>query len=554
MPGRMPWRTPVAAVLALAALLVHAQDTLVRASVDRDTVRENESFTYSIVAEGSVRDDPDTSAIQQQFDVLSRSSRTRIEIVNGQRRQVVEWDLELFPTGAGNFVLPPSYVAGAASNAVEVEVLPAPVSDEDLPDVFIEVGAEPPTPYVQAQVLYTLRLFVGVNTGRATLTAPRVSGGEAIVERLGEDRQYQTTRAGRSFSVRERRYAIFPQQTGPLTVGPATFEAMVVPTRGFSRVQRLRSDSLELDVRPAVAPPPEYPDAVWLPARALTLTQDWVDEQGRFSLGVPRTRVLTVEADGVLETQLPELVLATAPGIRQYPDQPDLDRRTSEQGLQGRRIERYAVIAQNTGEIEIPGQELAWWNVDEARWDVARIEPSVVTVLPGIEPVFNDPAPGVPEAVEGAPPAPPATDYWRVASVMLALAWLATLLLWLRSRSADPAAGAQPARSPRRARNRQLLRKLRAACEENDAAAAHGLLLQWAELRFSESPPQTLGVLAARLPSAVAAEIAVLEASVYGAGAEEWNGEGLAAALKGVDTVAREHSKDRSDPLLPLYR
>ncbi len=554
MPGRMPWRTPVAAVLALAALLAHAQDTLVRASVDRDTVRENESFTYSIVAEGNVRDDPDTSAIQQQFDVLSRSSRTRIEIVNGQRRQVVEWDLELFPTGAGNFVLPPSYVAGAASNAVEVEVLPAPLTDEDLPDVFIEVGAEPPTPYVQAQVLYTLRLFVGVNTGRATLTAPRVSGGEAIVERLGEDRQYQTTRAGRSFSVRERRYAIFPQQTGPLTVGPATFEAMVVPTRGFSRVQRLRSDSLELDVRPAVAPPPEYPEAVWLPARALTLTQDWVDEQGRFSLGVPRTRVLTVEADGVLETQLPELVLATAPGIRQYPDQPDLDRRTSEQGLQGRRIERYAVIAQSTGEIEIPGQELAWWNVNEARWDVARIEPSVVTVLPGIEPVFNDPAPGVPEAVEGAPPAPPVTDYWRVVSVMLALAWLATLLLWLRSRSADPAAGAQPARSPRRARNRQLLRKLRAACEENDAAAAHGLLLQWAELRFPESPPQTLGVLAERLPSAVAAEIAVLEASVYGAGAEEWNGEGLAAALKGVDTVAREHSKDKSDPLLPLYR
>ncbi len=554
MPGRTLRRALLSGVLAPVMLAALAQDPLVQASVDRATVRENESFTYSIVAEGSVRDDPDTSAIEQQFDVLSRSSRTRIEIVNGQRRQVVEWDLELFPTGAGSFVLPPSYVAGAASNAVEVEILPAPESDGELPDVFIEVDAEPSTPYVQAQVLYTLRLFVGVNTGRATLTAPRVSGGEAIVERLGEDRQYQTTRAGRSFSVRERRYAIFPQQTGALTVGPATFEAMVVPTRGFSRVQRLRSDSLELDVRPAVAPPPEFPDAVWLPARALTLSQDWVDEQGRFSLGVPRTRMLTVEADGVLETQLPELVLATAPGIRQYPDQPDLDRRTSERGLQGRRVERYAVIAQNTGEIEIPGQELAWWNVDEARWDVARIEPSVVTVLPGIEPVFDDPAPDVPATVEGAPPAPPATNYWRLVSGMLATAWLATLVLWLRSRSADPAAGVQPARSPRRAKNRQLLRKLRAACEENDAAAAHGLLLQWAELRFPESPPQSLGVLADRLPPAVAAEIAVLEASVYGAGAEQWDGKGLAAALKRVDAVARANPKDKADPLLPLYR
>ena len=554
MPGRMLCRALITGLLASAMLTAHAQDTLVRASVDRATVRENESFTYSIVAEGSVRDDPDTSAIEQQFDVLSRSSRTRIEIVNTQRRQVVEWDFELFPTGAGNFVLPPSYVAGAASNTVEVEILPAPVSDEELPDVFMEVDAEPSTPYVQAQVLYTLRLFVGVNTGRATLTAPRVSGGEAIVERLGEDRQYQTTRAGRSFSVRERRYAIFPQQTGTLSVGPATFEAMVVPTRGFSRVQRLRSDSLEIDVRPAVAPPPELPDAVWLPARALTLTQDWVDEQGRFSLGVPRTRLLTVEANGVLETQIPELVLATAAGIRQYPDQPELDRRTSEQGVQGRRVERYAVIAQNTGEIEIPGQELAWWNVDEARWDVARIEPTVVAVLPGIEPVFDEPVPNAPEAAQDAQPAPPATNYWTLVSAVLAAAWLVTLVAWLRTRSADRAAGVQPARAPRRSKNRQLLRKLRAACEENDAAAAHGLLLQWAELRFPESPPQSLGVLAGRLPPAIAAEIAVLEACVYGTGAEDFNGKGLAAALKGVDAVARAGSNDKPDPLLPLYR
>ena len=541
-------------MLALAACLAQAQDTVVRATVDRATVRENESFTYSIVAEGSVRDDPDTSAIERQFDVLSRSSRTRIDIFNGQRRQVVEWDLELFPMGAGNFVLPPSFVAGAASNAVEVEVLPAPDSDEELPDVFIEVGAEPSTPYVQSQVLYTLRLFVGVSTGRATLTAPRVSGGEAIVERLGEDRQYQTTRSGRSFSVRERRYAIFPQQTGPLTVGPATFEAMVVPTRGFSRVQRLRSDPLELDVRPAVAPPPEFPDAVWLPARALTLTQEWVDEQGRFSLGVPRTRMLTVEADGVLETQLPELVLASAAGIRQYPDQPELDRRTSEQGVQGRRVERYAVIAQNTGEIEIPGQAMAWWNVDEARWDVARIDPSVVSVLPGIEPAFDEPVAEAPEPFEGAAPAPPARNYWPLVSGMLAVGWLATLAVWLRSRTALRAAAVQPAPVPRRGKNRQLLRKLRAACDHSDAAAAHGLLLQWAELRFPESPPQSLGALADRLPPAVAEEIAVLEASVYGAGSEEWSGKGLAAALKGVDAVARESSKDKSDPLLPLYR
>ena len=122
-------------------------------------------------------------------------------------------------------------------------------------------------------MLFTLRLYVGVSTGRATLTTPETTGVEAIVEKLGEDSQYQTTRGGRDFIVRERRYAVFPQQAGTLTIGPVTFEAMVIPDRGFSRVQRFRSDVLELTVQPAVAPPAALAGAAWLPAQRVTLTE-----------------------------------------------------------------------------------------------------------------------------------------------------------------------------------------------------------------------------------------------------------------------------------------
>jgi hypothetical protein len=110
----------------------------------------------------------------------------------------------------------------------------------------MELDAQPGTIYVQSQIVFTLRLFIGVSTGRATLTQPEITGGEAIVERLGEDSQYTTERAGRNFIVRERRYAIFPQQPGRLTIGPATFEAMVIPiaaSRAFSASARDRSSS-----------------------------------------------------------------------------------------------------------------------------------------------------------------------------------------------------------------------------------------------------------------------------------------------------------------------
>ncbi|MBN1238665.1 MAG: hypothetical protein JXB36_09190, partial [Gammaproteobacteria bacterium] len=76
----------------------------------------------------------------------------------------------------------------------------------------------------------------------------------------------------------------------------------------------------------------------------------------------------------------------------------------------------------------------------------------------------------------------------------------------------------------------------------------------WAQLRFPEAPPRSLGALAARVPEPLAGEIAELEASVYGPAAGEWHGAGLAAALSSVDSVTKRPSSGGSDALMPLYR
>jgi hypothetical protein len=542
--------------LTVLALQAQAQDPVLHASVDRSSVRENESFNYVLRAEGDLRGEPDTTPLETQFEILNRSASQRIQYVNGQTQQVSEWTFALMPKAAGKFRVPPLHVGSAVSNAVDVDVLPAQNAASDAPaDIFMEVTVDPGEAFVQSQVVFTLRLFVGVSIGRATLTAPQVSGGEAIVERLGEDRQYHAMRAGRDFLVRERRYAVFPQQTGKLTIGPATFEAMVIPNRGFSRLQRLRSDAADIDVKAAVPPPAEYPNAVWLPARELNIAERWSEEGKDFTLGVPRTRTLTVKAVGLLETQLPELPIESSDGIRQYPDQPELDRQVTDRGIEARRVERYAVIAQDSGRVEIAGVELPWFNTSTQRWDVARIPPRSVNVLPGEQPDTSAvPAPAAPPAAARAPP--PAPDRWRWVSLFLASGWLLTVALWLRSR-ALPAAAESRGRAvsaPKRGANRALLRRLRAACDHGDAAAAAQGLLEWAALRFERDPPKTLGTLAARLPEDVAAELERLEAHLYGSVRTPWDGKALAAALGKIDAVREPGREQRADPLLPLYR
>jgi hypothetical protein len=83
-----------------------AQDVVVQASVDRNTVRVNESFTYVIRAQGETRGEPDVTPLAADFEVLSgperritidasglglnRNSTTRV-------RQSAEWRFALLP-------------------------------------------------------------------------------------------------------------------------------------------------------------------------------------------------------------------------------------------------------------------------------------------------------------------------------------------------------------------------------------------------------------------------------------------------------------------------
>jgi len=541
-------------LLCLLASFAAAQDSSLTAAVDRSSIRENESFTYVLRAEGRIAGEPDVSPLERDFDVLNRSTSARIQTINGRTEQVIEYIYQLMPRSPGQFTLPPIELSGSISNAVALEVMPALVASGEAPaDIFMEVEVDPASAYVQAQIVYTLRLFVGVGIGRATLTQPLVSGGEAIVERLGEDREYQTVRGERTFTVRERRYAVFPQAAGELTLGPSSFEAMVIPNRGFSRVQRLRSDTATVEIKRAVAPPPTHPNAAWLPARSLRLSERWADTSNSFSLGVPRTRVLSVVADGLLETQLPEFEIGEAEGIRQYPDQPELRRQITEAGLEATRTQRYAVIAQTAGEAAIPAAEIPWWNVVEERWEIARIEASTVQVLPGEEGTAAAPE----QDTEAAAPTIVATDtgIWPWVASVLGTGWLLTALGWWRSRPgsrgrpavAGPAADQPPS-------GRTIFRQLRAACAVDDASRVQHLLLQWAKLQYGEAAPASLGALAEMQGDSLAAEIAGLEAHLYGDSDELWRGERLLALLAELNTVNRGGKRASDDALVPLYR
>jgi len=542
-------------LLVVGAAAAQSQQASIEASVDRPVIHDNESFTYTIRAEGSVRGEPELGALKQQFDVLASSSEKRIGIVNGRASEVTTWIFELMPKKAGEFTIPQVRVGALQTNAVALRVTPPPTASAAPADVFMELEAQPSTVYVQSQVVVTLRLFIGVSTGRATLTQPEIAGGEAILEKLGEDSNYSVDRGGRAFSVRERRYAIFPQRAGTLTVGPATFEAMVIPDRGFSRVSRFRSSTLELAVQPAVAPPASMPGAVWLPAQRVSLSEKWSDDSSELRVGIPRTRQVSIEADGLLETQLPEIALPQPAGIREYADQPELSHDVTPEGFKSRRTVSMAVIAQTPGSITLPKLELPWFNVKTQAWEAASLPEHTFAVAPSAETAAAAaPAESAPAAVQAAAPR---SAFWPIASAVLALGWLATALAWwlaVARRGPRGARAAAGTAAPHPQSERKLLRDVGAACAASDADGARRALLAWAEARF-KAPPRSLGALAQELPGPVGNEILALEAHIYGAAPGRWDGRALAAALAELDAAQeRAATGAKEEPLMPLYR
>lgn len=530
-----------------------AQEPPVQATVDRPVIRVNESFNYILRAEGAVRGEPEVAPLAAQFDILNSSSSRRIGIVNARTSELNEWQFQLMPKAAGELTIPSVRIGDRQSNPVSIRVLAPDPNASAAADIFMELTAAPDVIYAQAQVLFTLRLYVGVSTGRATLTAPDTTGVEAIVEKLGEDSSYQTTRGGRDFVVRERRYAVFPQQAGTLTIGPVTFEAMVIPDRGFSRVQRFRSDVLELTVLPAVAPPPGLEGATWLPARRVTLTEQWSEPGDELVVGIPRTRTIGVEGLGLLETQLPDVLLESQAGVRQYADRPELSREISGEGLLSRRTVSYAVIAQAPGDVTLRGIRLPWFNVTTQRWEVAELPTLPMRVTPSTDAAA--PAPASDSVVTPAPAPDHEPNPWPWISAALALGWLATAALWWRARATPRSFAAKPptAAAPKPVL-RKILRDLDSACAVNDPDAARHALLAFGETRFTDNPPRSLGALAAMLPAGLAHEVLALEAHIYGAVVGAWRGDGLRALLGELEAAGAPPEPPRGDPLLPLYR
>ncbi len=510
--------------LILPGMAFSAADISV--SVDRNPVHIDESFQLTFESNGTVDDDPDFSPLSVLFDIVRQSENSSISIINGSMTRSKKWILTVMPKSVGDVQIPAIHFGDDKSQPLLITVKKAEQAKMGSSGFFVTLSSDVKKGIEQAQIIVTVRVFSDKSLNDISIASLQFNHGDVVVETLGDETSYQTKIQGKPYLVIEQKVAIFPQKPGPLVIQPVLALGEVrVATRNFfadatSMPVRARSDSLSIDVQTR----PEN-SGVWLPARSLTLTDEWLSDPSQFTVGEPITRVLTLKAEGLTAAQLPELGIKNIDSVKLYPDQDVLKNTVSGSGIVGIRQEKIAYIPSKAGVITLPAKEINWWNTQTGEWQKAQIPEQIITVKPSS--TFVEQAPIVTQApdvkvkpAETLTPKPPVAtldnepdneEKWQWIALMLAIAWLMTLFLYFKKSEPNVPKDEQADIKP----VVFSLKNLKAVCQKGDVQGCKNELLNWADNRFNHECFTSLGALKAYVSTELYEHIKQLDAVLY---------------------------------------
>ncbi len=555
--------------LWLAGFSTNVFATDITVSLDRSPVSVDESFQILFTASESPDADPDFSPLEQDFTVQSQSQSSRMEWVNGKSNRIIQWIVTVMANDSGNLIIPVIKFGSDASPALKIVVSPSSATNKnaahDDDDLYLEVTANTEKPFIQSQVLYTVKLYRRVDLAKANLSEPELN--DAVIEKLADDANYTTQVSGVTYVVIERKYAIFPQKSGAITIKSLVLTADIV-ARGrqnnsffnsqMTQRRIVKSNPVTLNVQPI---PTTFTDSHWLTAENLELTQTWSGDTSKMKVGEPLTRTVKLVAHSSTVGQLPELNSSKIdPQLKAYNDQPILHEDKTVAGIVASREEKIAFIPAKAGNYTLPEIKISWFNTQSQKIEIATLPEMTLSVLAG----ENTAQVPVMPVVDEQKQIPPSVEnslktggenvllIWQIVAIFSTLGWLITLGVWFFKHKIALKKDAEPVENPAEISLKTCVKQLKKACESGDANTAKTALLEWGRRQFDES---SLGAIAPHCEARLRDEILKLNASLYAKNAEPWQGKELFKTFSENNARAKftaAHAKDNA--LKPLYR
>ncbi|WP_029408705.1 BatD family protein [Thiomicrorhabdus sp. Milos-T2] len=340
---------------------------------DRQNVELGDIVTLTIDTDFQTSDSKlDLSTLKDQFDVINKQQSNQISIVNGSYSSHTIWRIQILPKQVGTLMIPPFEINGVKSQPYPIKVTKAQYSDDNRP-YFLESSVDKTQAYVQEQIIYTLRFYHKGSLVNGNIRPPQF--GNALVESLKEQSVYGKTINGQQYTVYEWQYALFPQSSGDFAISAPSFTG-VLHLRGKQKGVQSVAKKMVIKVLPAVKNPQGY----WLPAHSLSLTQKWQNLPDTIRVGDSLRRIITLEVDGLKESQLPTITTQNGQNYKVYADEAKNNQTLSEKGVHSIKVISQAIVPTQEGTLTLPDEKITWWNTQTQRLETTVLKSQPLTI------------------------------------------------------------------------------------------------------------------------------------------------------------------------------
>ena len=379
-------------------------------SLDKKIITEGDTLFLTIEYSGDSSDAPDLSPLQKNFRIVSNSSSSQFTFINGSSSHLKKWVIGLQPLKSGKIVIPPVKLDNLVSNTVDVEVsemtdvayAPDVRENSNSPYFFIDQKFSDKNPYVQQQMFVFVNIYAGVGLQKASLSVDEQTSQDWVVLPVSDKPKIkQEVINGRQTNVATYVFAVFPQKSGKIKAPQFIFDGYYVKDSDFAfsdfnndisifgvdfhnifgqRVPvKMKTKFVDIDVKPI---PEGFSASNWLPLQNLNLSASWSVQKG-FRVGDAFSRTINIEASGITESMLPQIVFPDIEGIKQYPEKT----KTSEKIVRGQFVTSAEInnvyIPTKPGNLIVPEIKVKWFNLSTNKTETAIIPAETIPVLQG---------------------------------------------------------------------------------------------------------------------------------------------------------------------------
>ena len=389
---------------AVSAFAGPADEITISVALDRDTVGVDEQANLLVVISGNAQNlpDPDIPTLPM-FEVYAQGRSSNISVVNGQVSSSVTYRYVLIPQKAGTYPIDQIALVYQnkryKGNPVELTVLDrgtatapqleqrAQSSDGQSKDYFLEAVVDKKNPYVNEQVTFTLKFYIAVEYyGSPELVEPTTTG--FWTELLGNKPPYYQRINNRQYRVIERKYALFPTQTGELTVGSAIINVTVAARNrrrdpynvfgdffGTGEQVSIRSNSVRINAKalPTQGRPEDFTGTIGDFEISASANKSTVD------VNQPVSVTIRVSGTGNIKS-VAKPAIADSDDFRVYEASSSENITKVNEALGGTKVFEEVYIPKRPGTLQIPAISFNYFDPARGRYEQLTTRPITLTV------------------------------------------------------------------------------------------------------------------------------------------------------------------------------